>query len=160
VNGGPSLLPGEGPLEEAGVRVVVFHLGGELHACDVLRVEEVVEGVPVHALPDVPPPVLGVIRLRGTLLPVLDVAPALGLRLAAGTPAVLVVERAGDRVGVAVDEVREVATLPTSAIQTAPLREDEEHVTGVTRVGGALVSLLDLAQLIGETTNQTTRETP
>lgn len=147
--------------EEAWVRMVVFRLGGELHACDVRRVEEVVEGARVHPLPDIPPPVLGVIRLRGALLPVLDVAPALGLRLeAGGAPAVLVVERGDDRVGVAVDEVREVATLPASAIQAAPLREDEEHVTGVARLGGMLVALLDLAQLIGETTNQTTRETP
>jgi purine-binding chemotaxis protein CheW len=146
---------------EAAVRVVVFRLGGELHACDVRRVEEVVEGARVHPLPDIPPPVLGVIRVRGALLPVLDVAPALGLRLSAGgTPAVLVVERGDDRVGVAVDEVREVATLPASAIQAAPLREDEEHVTGVARIGGTLVALLDLARLIGETTNQTTRETP
>lgn len=150
------------PHGERGVQVVVFRLGGELHACDVLRVEEVVTGERVHPLPDVPPPVLGVIRLRGALLPVVDVAPALGLRLReTDTPGVLVLEGAGGRLGVAVDEVREVATLPASSIQAAPVRgaDEEEHVQGVARVGGTLVALLDLARLLGEQFNQAIRET-
>lgn len=146
-----------------GVQVVVFRLGAELYACDVLRVEEVVTGERVHSLPDVPPPLLGVVRLRGALLPVVDVAPVLGLRLEdPHTPAVLVVEGAAGRMGIAVDEVREVATLPASAVQASPVRgaEEEEHVTGVARVGEELITLLDLAGVLGEKMNPSIRETP
>ena len=139
------------------LRVVVFRLGGELYACDVQRVEEVVEGERIHPLPDVPPPFVGVLRLRGALLPVLDVAPALGLRLRAEAPAVLVVEAQAGRLGIAVDEARAVAALPESALREAP-GEADEQVTGIARVEGELVTLLDLAAVLGERLTQTTRE--
>lgn len=146
-------LPEPEPAAEAEEvrRVVVFRVGRELHACDVLLVEEVVSRTRVHPLPDVPPGVLGVIRLRGALVPVLDVAPLLDLRLEAGpTPAVLVVETPEGRVGIAVDQVRDVASIPASAVQPAPTRagESDEHVLGVARVGDALVTLLDLAGIL------------
>lgn len=140
------------------VRVVVFRLGEELYACDVLRVEEVVEGAPIHPLPDVPPPFAGVLRLRGALVPVLDVAPALGLRLASAEPAVLIVESETGRLGIAVDEAREVAALPVSELRDAPGAEQDEEVTGVARVGGELVTLLDLGAVLGEKLIQKTRE--
>jgi len=146
-------LPAQEPAaaEEATRQVVVFRVGPELHACDVLLVEEVVSDTRVHPLPDLPAEVLGVIRLRGALVPVLDVAPALGLRLEAGrTPAVLVVEAPRGRLGIAVDEVRDVASIPLSAIQPAPGRagEQDEQVLGVARVGEALVTLLDLPGIL------------
>lgn len=140
------------------VRVVVFRLGGELYACDVLRVEEVVVGERIHPLPDVPPPFIGVLRLRGALVPVLDVAPALGHRLRSEEPAVLVVEAEAGRLGIAVDEAREVAALPASALRDAPGAEQDEEVTGVARVGEDLVTLLDLGAVLGEKLTQTTRE--
>lgn len=144
-------LPPEEGGEEALARVVVFRVGPELHACDVMLVEEVVSWAEVHPLPDVPRPLLGVIRLRGSLVPVLDVSPALGLRLEEERrPAVLIVEAGERRLGVAVDEAREVAAFPASSVQPAPARgaEQEEHVLGVARVEGALVTLLDLAAIL------------
>lgn len=147
-------LPAQAPeaaAEEAVRRVVVFRMGAELHACDVLLVEEVVTGARVHPLPDLPAEVLGVIRLRGALVPVLDVAPLLGLRLESrSTPAVLVVEAPRGRVGIAADQVREVAAIPESAIQAPPARAgaQDEQVLGVARMGGSLVTLLDLAGIL------------
>ena len=149
----------DGVPEEPGVQVVVFRLGGELHACDVQRVEEVVTGERLHPLPDVPPPLAGVIRLRGALVPVLDVAPVLGLTLReVRTPAVLIVEGDAGRVGVAVDEVREVTTLPASAIRRGGAGGEDEHVLGVARVDGALVTLLDFAGFPGLNVTQSPRE--
>lgn len=149
----------EGAAEERGMQVVVFRLGGELHACDVQRVEEVVTGERLHPLPDLPPAVAGVIRLRGALVPVLDVAPVLGLTLReAQTPAVLIVEGGAGRVGVAVDEVREVTTLPASAVRGAGAGGEDEHVVGVARLDGALVTLLDFAGFPGLNLTQSSRE--
>jgi purine-binding chemotaxis protein CheW len=159
----PRLPPEQGEADAAEFRAVVFRIGGELHACDVRLVEEVVTGQRVHPLPDVPRPLLGVIRLRGSLVPVLDLAPGLGLRLEeTATPDVLVLDAGDRRVGVAVDEVREVSAFPAAAVRPAPQRgaEQEEHVLGVARAGDALVTLLDLAAVLSNFTSLTTRETP
>ncbi|HEX2094015.1 MAG TPA: chemotaxis protein CheW [Longimicrobiaceae bacterium] len=141
--------------EEELLRLLVFRIGRELHACDVLLVEEVVTDVAVHPLPDLPRPVLGVLRLRGALVPVLDVAPALGVRLEeVRTPAVLILEAGERRIGIAADEVREVASLPAATLQRAPARgsEQDEHVLGVARAGDELVTVLDLAKVLSNYT--------
>jgi len=53
-------------------QVIAFRVGGEWHACDVQLVEEVVTRSGIHPLPDMPPRLLGVLRLRGELVPVLE----------------------------------------------------------------------------------------
>lgn len=136
-------------------QVIAFRVGGEWHACDVQLVEEVVTRRGVHPLPDMPPRLLGVLRLRGELVPVLDVAPLLDLALTSDQPAVLVLSFGGARVGVAVDAADEVMTLTPDSYRPAPHTggERDQFVAGVARVGGRLVNLIDLAELLrGQTT--------
>jgi purine-binding chemotaxis protein CheW len=136
------------------VQVVAFRLGGELHACDVALVEEVVSRRAVHALPDVPDHVLGVLSLRGELVPVLDVAQMLGLVRAADRPSVVLVVSSGEmRVGVAAEAVEEVVDVPAGAVRAAPHGgERDGFVAGVARLDGALVNLIDLAEMLREQT--------
>ena len=136
-------------------QVIAFRLGGELHACDIHLVEEVVTRRGVHRLPDMPPRLLGVLRLRGELVPVLDVAPLLDLVLDAERPAILVVGFGEARLGVAADAVEEVLSLTRDAYRPAPLTggERDQYVVGVARVEGRLVNLIDLAEMLrGQTT--------
>ena len=137
---------------DEGVQVVAFELGGELHACDVLLVEEVVSGQRVHPLPDLPPHILGVLRLRGELLPVIDVAPLLEQRLRAERPVVMVVDAPGGRVGVAADEVHDVVALAPGSYRPAPGGALDTRLAGLARVEGRLVTLVDLAEILREQT--------
>jgi purine-binding chemotaxis protein CheW len=133
-------------------QVIAFRIGGEMHACDVQLVEEIVTKRKVHRLPDMPPRLLGMLRLRGELVPVVDVAPLLDLRLTAQQPAILVARVGEVRVGVAVDAAEEVVTLTPAEYRPAPLTgaERDQFVVGVARIDGALVSLLDLGELLRE----------
>ena len=133
-------------------QVIAFHLGGELHACDIQLVEEVVTKGRVHPLPDMPPRLLGMLRLRGELVPVVDIAPLLELELAAGTPAILVVDVDGARLGVAVDATHDVVSLAPADYRPAPHggSERDRYVAGVARINGALVNLVDLAEMLRE----------
>ena len=151
-------MPPERPFRERvaedQAQVVAFRLGGELHACDVRLVEEVVTKRRVHPLPDMPPRLLGVLRLRGELVPVLDVAPMLDLSLESDAPAVMVLGLGEARVGVAADAVREVLRLEPDSYRAAPLTgaERDRFVAGVARVDGELVNLIDLAEMLREQT--------
>jgi purine-binding chemotaxis protein CheW len=138
-----------------GARAVAFRLGGELHGCDIRLVEEVVTKRQVHPLPDVPPHLLGMLLLRGEMVPVVDVAPALGLRLGAGgAPAILVVGMGDARVGVAAEAVHEVLEVPADAVRPAPHTggDRDAYVVGVARLGIGLVNLIDLAEILRERT--------
>jgi purine-binding chemotaxis protein CheW len=149
---GAAFRPFRERVAEDEAQVIAFRLGGELHACDVQLVEEVVTKRKVHRLPDMPPRLLGVLRLRGELVPVVDVAPLLELRLEAEQPAILVMAVGDVRVGVAVDAAHEVVTLSPAEYRPAPLTggERDQFVVGVARVEGKLVSLLDLGEMLRE----------
>lgn len=136
---------------DGGAQVIAFRLGGELHACDITLVEEVVTRRRVHPLPDMPPRLLGVLRLREELIPVLDLSPLLDMSLGEGErPAVLVVPFGESRIGVAADAADEVMTVPAEAFRPAPhTGGDRDHyVVGLARLEGRLVNLIDLAEML------------
>jgi purine-binding chemotaxis protein CheW len=136
---------------DEGVQVVAFQIGGELQACDILLVQEVVTRLAVHPLPDMPPHLLGVVRLRGELVPVVDVAPRLGLVLERGrAPSILISELEGARVGVAAEVVHEVMAVPAGSFRPAPVTGADRggYLVGVARVGTQLVNLIDLPELL------------
>lgn len=137
-----------------GAQAVAFRLGGELHGCDIRLVEEVVTKRAVHPLPDVPGHVLGMLLLRGELVPVMDVAPALGLTREAGTPSILVIGMGDARIGVAVEAVHEVLDVPADALRPAPHTggDRDAYVLGVARLQIGLVNLIDLAEILRERT--------
>jgi purine-binding chemotaxis protein CheW len=151
---GDGFRPFRERVAEDEAQVIAFHLGGELHACDIQLVEEVVTKRRIHRLPDMPPRLLGMLRLRGELVPVLDVAPLLDLALGTEQPTILVVGLGEARLGVAVDAAQDVVALPPADYRPAPHTggERDEYVVGVARVGGRLVSLIDLAEMLREVT--------
>jgi purine-binding chemotaxis protein CheW len=139
----------------AGAQVISFTMGGEVFACDVMLVQEVVTRRQVHPLPDMPPRLLGMIRLREELVPVIDVAPMLDLRLADASHRTLLIVESEDRwMGVATDGVSEVLHLSATAFRPAAVsgRDRDEYVLGVTRVEGMVVTLIDLAEMLRDQT--------
>lgn len=148
---------------EEGAQVVAFRLGGELHGCDIRLVEEVVTRRAIHPLPDVPPHLLGVLMLRGEMVPVMDIAPALALSLGTErTPSILVVTHGEGRVGVAVDAVHEVLEVPAECVRPAPHTggDRDAYVVCVARVADGLVTLIDLAEILSERTTLNDAERP
>jgi purine-binding chemotaxis protein CheW len=146
-----------------GAQAVAFRLGGELHGCDIRLVEEVVVKRDIHPLPDMPPHLLGVLMLRGEMVPVMDVAPALGLALdRTRAPAILVVGMGEARVGVAAETVSEVLEVPADAIRPAPHTggDRDAYVLGVARLGIGLVNLIDLAEILRERTHLDSGDQP
>lgn len=138
-----------------GAQAVAFRLGGELYGCDIRLVEEVVTRRQIHPLPDVPSHLLGVLLLRGEMVPVMDVAPALGLALAVEKqPAIIVVGIGEARLGVAAETVSDVLDVPPEAVRPAPHTggDRDAYVVGVARLEVGLVTLIDLAEILRERT--------
>ena len=126
------------------VELLSFRVGREMFAIDLACVEEAVESDAVHAVPDMPDAMLGVIELRGRLVPVFS--PSRVLRAELGSAdGVMLLMRAGDRrVGIAVDDVDDVITVDMPALRH-PLLNDagDGLLLGVAASGAGLVGILD-----------------
>jgi purine-binding chemotaxis protein CheW len=110
------------PADGALAQLCTFRVGGEDYAVDIMRLREIITPLPVTPVPRAPPFVEGVIRLRGDVIPVLDVRRRLGLPVMSPTrkTKVLIVHVAGRRLGLVVDEVTEVLRIPRAEIRPAP----------------------------------------
>ncbi len=109
------------------VQLCTFRIGGEDYAVDIMRVREIIHPLPITPVPRAPASVEGVVRLRGEVIPVLDVRKRLGLAASAPTRRTrfLVVNVARRRIGLVVDEVCEVIRIPRDEIRAAPPLGDD-----------------------------------
>ncbi len=137
------------------VQLCVMGIGPESYVIDIARVEEIIPPARVLAVPGAPRFVEGVINLRGSMLPVIDVRKRLGVA-ARGVPRKerLVVSRVGARrVGLLVDSVDQVIRVPVSAFKPAPMTSvpgRSPHVIGVCLVNDAVRFMLDVLALVAE----------
>ena len=143
---------------EAGL-YLSFRLADEDYGISILSVREIIGLQPVTAVPQAPPAVLGVINLRGKVIPVVCLRRLFGQPEAEATAQnciiVLDIEHGGQRrlVGVVVDEVAEVASLDRSQIEPPPDlggSADLSCVRGVGLLGKRVMMLLDAGDLLAD----------
>jgi purine-binding chemotaxis protein CheW len=136
---------------------LTFFLRGEEHAVPVLRVREIIEYETVTRVPAAPAYVRGVINLRGTVLPVVDLAAKLGQPPTepTRTTCIVVVETRLEAetvaVGVLADAVSQVVDLPADAVEPPPsfgTQAAVELLTGMGKLDGRLLLLLDLDRVL------------
>lgn len=128
--------------------LLMFRIGGERFAVELMCVEEAIDLPDVHHVPEMPPAMLGVITVRGILTSVYTPRDALGLSLSDGTSA-LIFRRGRSRLAVVVDEVDDVMTLDLANVRdTAALEAGEGVLLGVVRQRDALLALVDADALI------------
>ena len=134
-----------------------FHIAGEEYAIGILRVREILEYDVVTRVPTTPRSIRGVINLRGSVVPVVDLAVKLGLSESVVTKrsCVVVVEMVleGERtvMGLLADAVTQVFDLPATEIQPPPpfgTRIRVECLLGMGRAGKKFVLLLDIDRLL------------
>jgi purine-binding chemotaxis protein CheW len=124
----PARAPGrEDRAEVPRVQLCTFRIGGEDYAVDIMRIREIIHPLPITPVPRAPASVEGVVRLRGEVVPVLDVRKRLGLPASAATRRTrfLIVNVARRRIGLVVDEVCEVIRIPREEIRPAPPLGDD-----------------------------------
>ncbi len=131
-----------------------FRLADELYAVSILYIKEIIKPNLFTELPRTAPVILGVISLRGTIVPVVDLRILLGLDDAIQTrkSRILIVSTEGDdQIGLLVDEVRSVIRLRDEDVEPPPAvfgRSEAEHIKGVGWFDGEMYTLLELASVV------------
>lgn len=132
---------------------LTFTLAGDVFAIDVTMAKEVLDLVDVTRVPQTPEYMLGVINLRGSVVPVIDMRRKFGMPAAEQTRdtciVVVEVDVDGDSVvvGALADSVREVLDLEPSQIEPPPrigTRLNTEFIKGMGNLDGRFVIILDI----------------
>ena len=133
-----------------------FMLGQDMFAIGILAVREILEYAGVTPVPQMPACISGVINLRGTAVPVLDLACRLEREPVAVSKrtCIIVVEVDGDNgafvIGILVDAVNAVLDIPPSEVEPAPslgAQVRAEMLQGIGKVNGRFVLLLDVRRV-------------
>src|SRR5579871_4613337 len=147
----------KGPGEESH-QVLTFVLGNETYGVDILRVQEIRGWSAVTKIPHSPRHVLGVLNLRGSIVPVVDLRMRFALERAEYTAITVIIVMsvacpAGRRdFGVVVDGVSDVVDVNAAEVKAAPelgSRSATEYIRGLVPVAERMVVLLDIDRLIG-----------
>jgi purine-binding chemotaxis protein CheW len=136
---------------------LTFHLGGHAYAIDILQIREIVEYEGVTQMPGMPACVRGVIDLRGSAVPLVDLVVAFGLPESPVTrdTCILIMEaeitERRSLVGIVVEDVSDVVALPPGEVEPpprlgAPLRADA--LKGLAKIRGKFIPILDVNQIL------------
>jgi len=137
--------------EEGQSQYLTFLLGGEMFAIPILNIKEIIEYGHLTTVPMMPAFIRGVINLRGSVVPVVDLAVRFARKASDVTrrTCIVIIEiESGDEkqdVGVVVDTVNEVLEIPDTEIEHAPsfgARIRADFIRGMGKINGKFVIIL------------------
>lgn len=134
---------------------LTFNLSGELFAIGILSIREIIEYAHLTQVPMMPRYIRGVINLRGSVVPVVDLLARFGQGLTEPKRRTCVVivevdsEDGIQQLGVLVDAVNEVLEIPAADVEPPPsfgVHIRNEFIRGMGKIGERFVILLDVAR--------------
>lgn len=134
-------------------QVVSFCIGEEEYGVDIMAVQEIILLGCITQVPEVPEHVLGVINLRGNVIPIMNLRRRFGMPDHPSDEAtrIVVMNLGGRTVGAVVDGVNEVLRLSHEEISATPTSlggAGKDYVLGLARRKERLLILLDMARLL------------
>ncbi|MFT4002581.1 MAG: chemotaxis protein CheW [Rhizobium sp.] len=136
-----------------GVReLIAFRIGDQEFCVDVMSVREIRGWTPATAMPHAPGYMLGVINLRGAVLPIVDLSARLGMKRSEPTQrhVIIVAQVRRKAVGLLVDAVSDILTITGDSIQPTPeVSSDYERqfARGIVAIDRRMICLIELEAL-------------
>lgn len=131
---------------------LTFRLGQEEYAIDILQVREIRAQEPVTRIADAAEFVMGVINLRGTIVPILDLRIKFNLPRSNDASTVVIILSIDERLtGVVVDAVSDVVSLLAEQIRPTPSLDGSNgsaFIRGIAPVEGRMLIVADIAALL------------
>jgi purine-binding chemotaxis protein CheW len=134
---------------------LTFTLEQDDYGLEILRVQEIKGHSGITPIPNTPPHVKGVMNLRGTVIPVVDLRIKFGMSCKEYDKfTVIIVVTVRDKiVGLVVDAVSDVLDIPSAQVRPAPelgARADTRFIAGMATIAERLVVLLDIEKLLSD----------
>ena len=136
-----------------GEEYVTFIIGEQEYCIDIMSLREIRGWTPATSLPDSPEYVRGVINLRGSVLPIVDLAKRLDLE--ASEPSersvVMITQIESQVIGLLADAVSDILTIDPKSIQTPPdisADPSRSFITGLVALEERMVSIVSLDNIL------------
>ena len=133
--------------------LIAFRIADQEFCVDIMQVREIRGWTPATPLPRTPSFMKGVINLRGTVLPIIDLGARFGLETSEPTArhVIMVAHIGGRMVGLLVDAVSDILQMSDAAVQPTPdVASDrvKTFVKGIFSIDGRMISLIDLNHVL------------
>ena len=133
--------------------MLVFRLGAEEYAVDILKVQEIRGYEKVTPIPRSPEYLKGVVNLRGAIVPIIDLRVKFGMADPAydSFTVVIVLRIAGRIIGAVVDGVSDVLRFGPNDVRDAPslgAMVDSSYLAGVATQSGRMILIVDIEKLL------------
>jgi purine-binding chemotaxis protein CheW len=137
-----------------GGQYLTFRLGNEEYGVEILKVQEIKGYSAVTPIPNMPDYLKGVMNLRGTIVPIVDLRAKFAMAQTDHNQfTVIIVVTVGTKVmGLLVDAVSDVLNIPKHDVQPTPDfggQVDARYINGMAKTGDKLVVLLDIDRVMG-----------
>jgi purine-binding chemotaxis protein CheW len=143
------------PEAKATQQLVGFVIGDEMFGVNILTVQEIIRDSAITAIPDAPDFLEGVINLRGSIIPVIDLRKRLKLVEPNQLPQnswIIILTVDGRTTGFVVDRVTKVLTVPAESIKPPPdivlAGLKSQYVRGVCKLDQRLLVILDFSRIL------------
>jgi purine-binding chemotaxis protein CheW len=137
------------------MQLVSFRLAQEEYGIEITKVQEIILMGEITRVPQTPDYIKGLINLRSTVIPIVDLRLRFGLSQEVATDAtrIMVVNVAGKTIGIIVDAVSEVLRIAQEQIAPPPPTVaglGREYLTGLVKLENRLLILLDIDRILGQ----------
>ena len=142
---------------EEEVRICLFGIGGDTYAVTVDVLVEIIIPQKIFPVPTTPSFVTGVISLRGNIVPIVDIRPALAIPPASGIGQVAILRHRQMTIGIVVDAVSEVVSVPLSSVlplpaeagvQEAGTKNRSRYLLAIVQRSSGVAALLNVERLL------------
>ncbi len=138
-------------------KVVIFKLGDEEYALDIMKIDSIIEIKKVLGIPQAPSFVEGIIDFRGTIIPVINGDKKFSIKSLKNRDEqpdkAIVVNFEGRKVAVLVDEVKEVLTLSQDILEAPPTEisnVSNRYISAIANADGRMIIILDADKILNE----------
>jgi len=142
-------------ISEGNRELIAFRIGEQEFCVNIMSVREIRGWTPATPLPHAPPHVLGVINLRGAVLPIVDLSARLGMKPSQPTVrhVIIVTQAKTQVVGLLVEAVSDILTITGDNIQPVPEVSsdlEKQYARGILAIDKRMICMIELDALFPE----------